>query len=139
MEKVMAYKANDGTLFDSYNECLKHETKDYPKIEGYTCYGEYYLSNTIIKNKTFYEAMLIKEIVNLPNGKTVTAHTLSKEELESILEEGRAFYGWYWTSTPYIDIYAWDIHGNGDFYNGYINLSSDGGGARLGFKNPFLN
>ena len=44
----------------------------------------------------------------------------------------------YWTSTPSYDYSAWDVNSYGGSNSRYITGSYDGGGARLGFKNPFL-
>lgn len=140
IKEITAYKANDGTLFNTYDECLEYETKDYPKIEGYTCYGECYLSNTIIENKTWKEAMELKETVVFPNGKTVIAHTLSKEELETTpFAKRRRYEKAYWTSTPYEpwgDNHHWCVGGNSCFY---FCLDTRAISVCLGFKNPFLN
>jgi predicted glutamine amidotransferase len=107
------------------------------EIKGYTLHGDYYLADKVIPNKNWKEAIKMKEEIALPNGKKVIAHTLSKEELETIPKEERDCRKWYWTSTPYDDDHAWTVHSSGDFLNLYINYSNDNGGARLGFKNPF--
>lgn len=102
------------------------------KIPGYTLHGDYYLADKVIPNKNFEEAARIKKEVTLPNGKTVIAHILSKEELESISLEERKCGKWYWTSTPYDDNGAWYVDGIGGF--SYYNVTGSGaGGARLGF------
>ena len=108
------------------------------EIKGYTLHGDYYLADKVILNKNWKEACAMKEIVELPNGETVIAHTLSKEELETIPKEERVN-GWYWTGTPYGDIYAWYVSPGGDFSYIYVNHMGGYGGARLGFKNPFLD
>jgi len=109
------------------------------KIPGYTLHGDYYLSDTIIPNKNWEEACRMKQTVTLPNGKKVIAHTLSKEELETIpiserigyLNNGKA--GWYWTSTPYDDDGAWFVYYGGGFdYICFLD-SNNYGGTRLGF------
>ena len=108
------------------------------EIKGYTLHGDYYLADEVIPNKTWEEAITIKEEITLPNGKTVIAHTLSKEELETIPQkERRMRYNWYWTNTTDGDNYACFVCLNGDFYYNRIIISYDTGGARLGFKNPF--
>jgi hypothetical protein len=108
------------------------------EIKGYTLHGDYYLADKVIPNKTWEEACEMKEEITLPNGKTIIAHTLSKEELESIPREERGTdSGWYWTSTStghkivnYVDFSGRFITVYGDCFNVY-------GGVRLGFKNPF--
>jgi hypothetical protein len=111
------------------------------EIKGYTLHGDYYLLDKVIPNKTWEKALKMKEVVTLPNGKTVIAHTLSKEELETIPQEERKIdkngHFWYWTSTPIDDNFAWLVGNNGDFYSSGITGTNDYGGARLGFKNPF--
>ena len=106
------------------------------KIKGYTLRGDYYLADKVIPNKNWKEAVKIKEVITLPNGKTVTSRTLSKAELETIPQEQRKIsengHVWYWTSTPYSDDHTWYVHTNGDFHY-VINVSDDYGGARLGF------
>ena len=110
------------------------------KIEGYTLYGDYYLADEVIPNKTWEEACKMKKPVKLPNGEIVIAGTLSKEELESIPEEERKFgIKWYWTSTLRDDGSACVVYYGGDFDYGSITASSRYGGIRLGFKNPFAN
>jgi hypothetical protein len=108
------------------------------EIKGYTLHGDYYLSDKVIPNKNWKQACEMKEEITLPNGKTVIAHTLSKEELETIPQEERKINYWYWTSTPYGANDAWDVNIYGDF-NYYNCIANDNGygGARLGFKNPF--
>jgi hypothetical protein len=104
------------------------------KIFGYTLHGDYYLADEVIPNKTWKEACEIKEEVTLPNDKKVIAHTLSKEELETIPEEERKIsengHYWYWTSTPYGVSGAWYVYSIGNF--DYINIRYYGG-CRLGF------
>lgn len=122
-----------------------------PFANGYTLYGDYFLSNIIIPNRNWSEACAMTQNVivtqNYKNKdaetKIVIAHTLSKAELETLSAEQRKIsengHVWYWTSTPNGDTRAWNVDGNGDF-TGYIsvNNSYDAGGARLGFKNPFI-
>lgn len=119
------------------------------EIKGYTLHGDYYLADEIIPNKTWKEAIKMKEEITLPNDKKVLAHILSKEELETIPQEERGIsengHWWYWTRTPSPDADddAWTVYNDGSFYNGGVTESigfingSDLGGARLGFKNPF--
>jgi hypothetical protein len=111
------------------------------EIKGYTLHGDYYLADDVIPNVTWKEACETKEGIALPNGKTVIAHTLSKEELETIPKEERKIskngHFWYWTSTSYAGSGAWYVSDNGVFDSDYIYDSDDYGGARLGFKNPF--
>jgi len=111
------------------------------EIKGYTLHGDYYLADEVIPNVTWEEALKMKEEIALPNGKKILAHTLSKEELETIPKEERKIsengHFWYWTSTPFDDYYAWGVSYCGDFGIININDSDDNGGARLGFKNPF--
>jgi len=106
------------------------------EIKGYTLHGDYYLADKAIPNKTWKEAIKMKEVITLPNGKKILAHTLSKEELETIPQEERRIskngHFWYWTSTPGNDIYAWNVDYNGGFYISVID-SDDDGSARLGF------
>ena len=107
------------------------------KIPGYTLYGDYYLSDDVITNVNWKEACEMKEIVTLPNDKKVIAHTLSKEELETIPQEERAIGNrWYWTSTPNVpgsNSFMNFVSFDGDFLNSYRSLSHIDGGARLGF------
>ena len=129
---------------------------------GYTLYGDYFLSNTITPNKNWNEALTMTENITvtqkittidiylfsgekeqtLTSSKSATAKTLSKAELETLTTEQRKIDDngriWYWTSTPYGDDNAWHVNGNGDFVNILLTLSSGYGGARLGFKNPFI-
>jgi hypothetical protein len=148
MNRVKFFKAKDGTLFNSYNECLEYETKDYPKINGYTCYGKCYLSNTLIENKTFYEAMEIKEEIIFPNGEKETAHVLSVNEIKKIAQKCRARKKSYWTSTEIYEHCAYLIEGEKGRYQthlkrewcGAIPIFDDKTKKRcvcLGFKNPF--
>lgn len=122
-----------------------------PFANGYTLYGDYFLSNIIIPNRNWSEACAMTQNVivtqNYKHGgaetKTVIAHTLSKSELETLSAEQRKIresgHVWYWTSTPYNDNYAWYVSFSGGFnYSLNINFSDGGGGARLGFKNPFI-
>jgi hypothetical protein len=108
------------------------------EIKGYTLHGDYYLADKVIPNKTWEEACKIKEEITLPNGKKVVAHTLSKEELETIPKEERKIdengHWWYWTSTPLDGNYAWVVYSNGVLILiNVIYYSSDFGGARLSF------
>jgi hypothetical protein len=107
------------------------------KISGYTLHGNYYLADKVIPNKTWEEACKMKEEITLPNGKTIIAHTLSKEELESIPKEERKIdengHWWYWTSTPYNVGAAWYVIGDGGVSLSTIEASNDHGGTRLGF------
>lgn len=108
------------------------------EIKGYTLHGDYYLADNIIPNKNWKEACEIKEEIILPNGKTIIAHTLSKEELKSIPLEERMCKLWYWTSTSDDDNSALYVKWYGEFqYNYNISVLDCYGGARLGFKNPF--
>jgi len=106
------------------------------KIPGYTLHGDYYLSDNVIINTTWEDACKMRQIIDLPNGKKVLAHTLSKEELESVPKEERRTRGWYWTSSPY-DGKAWYVGNIGIFYFDTADSKDYIGGARLGFKNPF--
>ena len=107
------------------------------EIKGYTLHGNYYLADKVITNVDWEEACKTKEIVTLPNGKEVIAHILSKEELETIPEKERKCSNWYWTSTAYDSVSHWYVG-----YGGVCSIFDDddsyddGGGARLGFKNP---
>ena len=104
------------------------------EIKGYTLHGDYYLADKVIPNKTWEEACKMKEVVILPNGKKVIAHTLSKEELETISDEERGMGNCrYWTST--INDKPLFVSYSGGF--GSITYRSDSAVARLGFKNPF--
>jgi hypothetical protein len=103
------------------------------KIKGYTLHGDYYLADNVIPNKTWKEACEMKEEITLSNGKKVVAHTLSKEELESIPSEERSCDKWYWTSTPGDDKYAWGVNYGGVFYDYIFDSSNDIGGVCLGF------
>jgi len=134
------YKINGNKL----NEVFQMSATKNVKIEGYTLHGDYYLADNIIPNVTWEEACKMKKPVKLPNGEIVIAHTLSKEELETLPREERKIdengHWWYWTSTPHDDYNAWHVNDSGDFNIGYnVNNSNGGGGARLGFKNPFAD
>jgi len=152
-EQATKFKNFDAALYEKNRayrngfslRLVVEEAKEKPedvKIPGYTLHGDYYLADKVIPNKTWKEACAMTQIIDLPNGKKVLARTLSKEELETIPREERKIsengHYWYWTSTPYDDTYAWtvDIYGYFNYYN--ICSSTDDGGARLGFKNPFL-
>ena len=123
-------------------EISKEKENEYPEIPGYTLHGDYYLADKVIPNKTWKEACDLRGLVILPNGELVIAHTLSKEELETIPREQRKIskngHYWYWTSTPGGDNYAWYVYGDGGFGYNDIYYGYGNGGARLGFKNPFL-
>jgi hypothetical protein len=109
------------------------------KIKGYTLHGDYYLADKVITCTNWEEALRMKEVITLPNGKTVVAHILSKKELETIPQEERGNRScWYWTSTPYDGSLAWSVYDYGDFNGHTVTYSYVDGGARLGFKNPFL-
>jgi hypothetical protein len=127
---------------EKLNEVFKLSVAKDVKIPGYTLHGDYYLADEVIPNKTWEEACKMKKPVRLPNGEIVIAHTLSKEELETIPREERKInengHWWYWTSSPYYDSYAWYVSHYGDFSGIGINNGYGDGGARLGFKNPFI-
>ena len=112
------------------------------EIKGYTLHGDYYLADKVIPNKNWEEACEMKEVITLPNGKTVIARTLSKEELETIPKEERKIdengHWWYWISTPYGSSSAWGVDSIGVLIIDAFTYSDDVGGARLGFKNPFI-
>ena len=121
------------------NEVFQLSATKEVKIPGYTLHGDYYLADKVIPNKSWKEACEMRKPARLPNGEIVIAHTLSKEELETIPEEERVMeHNWYWTSTSYADGYAWGVDSAGGFGSGTVNYSDDSGGARLGFKNPFI-
>jgi len=132
---------------------------------GYTLYGDYFLSDTITANIIWAVAcvmtnknVIVTETITTINTylfkgeetstsvstKTVTAKTLSKKELETLTAEQRKInengHYWYWTSTPNADHYAWGVYEGGRFDIGHFSIDdrSDDGGARLGFKNPFI-
>lgn len=116
-----------------------------PFADGYTLYGDYFLSNVIIPNKNWSEACaMTQNVIVTQNGetKTVTARTLSKSELRTLTPEQRKLsengHTMYWTSTPIDSSNAWSVVYSVDFRNSNINYSGDSGGARLGFKNPFI-
>lgn len=140
-EFVPAHFKINGTKL---NEVFKLTVARDVKIPGYTLHGDYYLADEIIPNKTWEEACKMKKPVRLPNGEIVIAHTLSKEELETIPEEERKIdenrHYWYWTSTPVDGDAAWYVNDGGDFRISYnsITYGNDDGGVRLGFKNPFI-
>lgn len=128
-----------------FNNVKVWEKDGNPFADGYTLYGDYFLSNIIIPNKNWNEACAMTQNVSVTqNGetKTVTAHTLSKAELRTLTREQRELsengHTWYWTSTSIDDSNAWSVIYGVDFRNSYINYSGDSGGARLGFKNPFI-
>lgn len=155
-------KESDATKFVNFDEALSYKNVCYKegfdcrlvveevkakleevKIPGYTLHGDYYLADDIIIYTNWEDAREMKKTIILPNGKPVIAHTLSKDELETILKEERKIsengHYWYWTSTPDGDTYAWYVDYSGDFSIGNAITSSYGnGGVRLGFKNPFL-
>lgn len=109
------------------------------KIEGYTLHGDYYLADKVIIGVDWEDACEMKQTVVLPNGKTIIAHTLLKEELNSIpLEERGTDNDWYWTSTSY-DEHMWIVGFDGNFYDTFFSYGDSNGGVRLGFKNPFAN
>lgn len=136
----------DRVIFRHNNvDTVVWQKDDNPFADGYTLYGDYFLSNIIIPNKNWSEACAMTQNVTVTqNGetKTVTAHTLSKAELRTLTKEQREIsesgHTWYWTSTPIDDSNAWSVISGVDFRNSYINYSADSGGARLGFKNPFI-
>ena len=112
------------------------------KVHGYTLHGDYYLADKVITNVKLEKALKMKEEITLPNGKTVIAHTLSKEELETIPREERKIdengHYWYLTSTPYNSKCVWYVVKDGGFFVHSVAYHSyASGGARLGFKNPF--
>lgn len=127
-----------------FNNVKVWEKERDPFADGYTLYGDYFLSNIIIPSRDWDEACAMTQNVIVTQGaktKTVIAHTLSKSELETLSAEQRKIdengHIWYWTSTPY-DGNAWFVN-----YIGGFNYVNDGiktltGGARLGFKNPFI-
>ena len=108
------------------------------KIKGYTLHGDYYLADKVITNVDWEEAIKMIKEVTLPNGKTVIAHILSKIELETIPKEERKYDKWYWTSTLYDSGIHWIVYNDGVVYTGGDDYYNIYGGARLGFKNPFL-
>ena len=108
------------------------------KIKGYTLHGNYYLADKIITNVDWEEACKTKKEVILPNGKTVIAHILSKEELETIPKEERKCDKWYWTSSVYDSDSHWYVGYSGVLITYSGDSNNDFGGARLGFKNPFF-
>ena len=111
------------------------------KIKGYTLHGDYYLADKVITNVKLEEAqevLKMKEEITLPNGKTVIAHILSKEELETIPKEERKCGNWYYTSTPINSELYWLVNYYGDFSTYVVGDYYYFGGARLGFKNPFF-
>ena len=125
-----------------FNNTLVWEKERGPVADGYTLYGDYFLSNTIIPNKNWSEACAMTQNVIVTRGaetKTVTAHTLSRAELKTLSAEQRKISDkWYWTSNPIDDSNAWGVVYSGDFRNYYVLYSNDDGGIRLGFKNPFI-
>lgn len=128
-----------------FNNTLVWEKERGPVADGYTLYGDYFLSNVIIPNKNWSEACAMTQNVIVTRGaetKTVIAHTLSRAELKTLTPEQRKLsengHTMYWTSTPIDDSNAWSVVYSVDFRNSNINYSGDSGGARLGFKNPFI-
>lgn len=128
-----------------FNNVKVWEKDRNPFADGYTLYGDYFLSNVIIPNKTWNEACAMTQNVIVNKGaetKTVTARTLSKAELRTLTPEQRKLsengHDWYWTSTPIDDSNAWSVVYSVDFRNSYVYASVDSGGVRLGFKNPFI-
>jgi hypothetical protein len=148
---VTTYTAGEGIKIENGVISVIPRTKvGNPTCSGYTLYGEYFLSNTITPNKNWNEACAMTESVTVTQNynygsaetKTVIAHTLSKAELETIPQEQRKIsengHVWYWTNTPDGDNYAWDVGSSGDFSYTDIDSSAGYGGARLGFRNPFI-
>ena len=128
-----------------FNNVKVWEKDGNPFADGYTLYGDYFLSNTIIPNKTWNEACAMTQNVIVTQGaetKIATAKTLSKSELRTLTPEQRKIsengHTWYWTSTPIDGSNAWSVIYSVDFRNSGVNYSSDDGGARLGFKNPYI-
>lgn len=125
---------------------------------GYTLYGSYFLSNTVIANKIWHEACTMTANVTVTktitttitysisgektsssmSTKIATARTLSRDELGTLTTDQRRIDNeWYWTSTRSNDTGAWSVGYNGDF----ISFSAGNyatGGVRLGFLNPFI-
>jgi hypothetical protein len=128
---------------EKLNEVFKFTVARNVKIPDYTLHGDYYLADKVILNKNWEEAKIMTQTIDLPNGKKILAHTLSKEELETIPKEERKIsengHCWYWTSTPDNGNNAWYVNYYGDFDYYCVTESDGGGGARLGFKNPFTN
>jgi len=133
------------------NNKLVWEYSPYPTCPGYTLYGDYFLSDTITANKNWNDAVNMTKTVTVTKGttsKTVTAKALSEEELRTLTAEQRKInengHYWYWTSTSCGANGAWYISRSGNF--GITNktgsfdtsISPGTGGARLGFKNPFI-
>lgn len=119
-----------------------------PFADGYTLYGDYFLSNIIIPNRNWSEACAMTQNVTVTQNynigtktKTVIAHTLSKAELETLSAEQRKIdengHYWYWTSTPYDGNHACYVNLVGFFFLNNDQIDNYGG-ARLGFKNPFI-
>jgi hypothetical protein len=103
------------------------------KIKGYTLHGDYYLADEVITYTNWEEACEMIEEIILPNCKKITAHTLSKEELESIPEKERECGRWYWTNTSVGSCGAWNVLYHGSFLTKVIGNFNSTGGARLGF------
>ena len=119
---------------------------------GWTRYGDIVMKDTVTTNKTWSEAITMKEIVlvttqsikvTYSDGSTKTidqkqpymASILSKETLEKFTAEQRKTVDgkWYWTSTAYGSGDRWFVNVTGDFYIDPDSFSNDYGGARLGF------
>lgn len=128
-------KINGNKLNEIFQMCATKNVK----IKGYTLHGDYYLSDKVITNTTWKETCEMKEEITLPNGKKVIAHILSKEELETIPQEERKCDKWYWTSTHYFEYLEWTVDDDGSFISAVFGSRYGNGGARLGFKNPFIN
>ena len=149
LRKVPIYQAGERIKIENGVISIINNKIGVPTCPGYTLYGDYFLSNTITPNKNWSEACAMTSNVTVKQNytlgeqsKTVTAYTLSKGELETLTVEQRKIsengHVWYWTSTPYDDNYAWNVEYDGFFLSSNINNIYGNGGARLGFKNPFI-
>ena len=127
---------------DKLNKVFQMSTTKNVKIPGYTLHGDYYLADKVVRNRNWKQSQYLKVVVDLPDGKKVVAHTLSKDELETIPEEERKCDNWYWTRTDYgigLTAYGFFVREDGSIDYRHIIDHDDAGGVRLGFKNPFIN
>ena len=151
LDGIPTYTAGQGIKIENGVISVIERTKDgKPTCPGYTLYGDYFLSDTITPNKNFEQAktmtanVIVTQNYNYGGAETknTTAKTLSKEELETIPQKQRKIsengHAWYWTSTPDDDGRAYLVIGIGGFNSDIISYNTATGGARLGFKNPFI-
>jgi len=151
LQKAPIYQAGYGITIKNGIISIERTKIGNPTCPGYTLHGDYFLSNNA-EEGNWETAISRNAVVTVTQAynyddeiKTVTAHTLSKEELETILppEERKLkiddTYYTYWTNTLFneytSDAYAVNV--GGDFVT-VGKLVGDNMYIRLGFKNPFI-